>query len=120
MRRRPNAFTALLLALALLAGAAPGAWAQNAGDDQYSDPFRDEPSQQQGQQQQNQQSQQAPQSQAPSESVQQGGTSGDDSQAAPSQNATPRTLPVTGAPAALAGCAGLALLGAGSALRRRL
>jgi hypothetical protein len=104
---------AALLAAALACAAPAAALAQNAGDEQYADPFGKVESkkkssgggqqgasgQGQGTSTPSQQPTQSSGSQAPT--------------AAPAQ-----TLPVTGLPAGVLAAAGLALLGSGAALRR--
>lgn len=97
---------ALLLAVSLLALPAV-ATAQNAGDEQYSDPFAepDQPTGSQGEPAPEPDA--APAPAAPEE------------QAVISQQADGPTLPATGLPAYLLASAGAMLLASGAALRRR-
>ena len=99
---------ALLLAVSLLALPAV-ATAQNAGDEQYSDPFAEpeQPNGSQGEPAQEPDAAPAPATPAAPEG-----------QAVTSQQAAP-TLPATGLPAYLLASAGAMLLASGAALRRR-
>lgn len=99
---------ALLLAVSLLALPAV-ATAQNAGDEQYSDPFAepDQPTGSQGEPAPEPDAAPAPAPAAPEE------------QAVISQQADGPTLPATGLPAYLLASAGAMLLASGAALRRR-
>jgi LPXTG-motif cell wall-anchored protein len=108
VRSRPiAALAAALTALAL--AAAPAAPAQNAGEEQYQDPFENEAPENGGGSQED--SGQAP---APSTPVVPQVEPGDGS-----AEATTAQLPVTGAPAALLAGAGAVLLAGGAVLRRR-
>jgi hypothetical protein len=107
--------TAALVA-ALLA-VPPGALAQSAGDEQYTDPFAESDTPAQGQQQQQEQAQAPSQPAAPQAGVE------DQSQAAPAQvgqqEAAPTELPRTGGYAVvLALATGSVLVLAGFAIRR--
>ncbi len=110
MRTRKQALAALLAA-ALACAAPAAALAQNAGDEQYADPFgkveNKKKSSGGGQQGSSGQGTSTP-SQQPTQS------SGSQAPAA----APAQTLPVTGLPAGVLAAAGLTLLGAGAALRR--
>jgi hypothetical protein len=112
MRSRTQTLAALLAATIALAAPA-AALAQNAGDEQYADPFGKVEKKKQssggGQQGSSGQGASTP-SQQPTQAAQ---SSGSGSTATSSQ-----TLPRTGLPAGLLAAAGLALLGSGAALRR--
>jgi hypothetical protein len=104
---------ALILAVLLLALPAV-ATAQNAGDEQYSDPFgqTEEPSGSQGDQPSDTQEQ-------PHETVPPAAPAAPaEEQAVAAQAADPPTLPRTGVPASLLAGAGALLLAAGATLRR--
>jgi hypothetical protein len=115
MTRRPHALAALLAAV--LACAAPAAaLAQNAGDEQYADPF--------GKVQNKKKSSSGNQG---TQGTSGQGTSGSSQPSVPSDptaqssqtTATPaQTLPRTGLPVGLVAAAGAALLGSGAYLRR--
>jgi hypothetical protein len=102
---------AALLVLAALAAPPGAAFAQSAGDDQYSDPFQgDDPAAEQ------------PQPEAPAEqpatppaTVAEGGNGSVEAAQATGAPALPRT----GLPLLAAALAGAALLGTGAVLRRR-
>ncbi len=100
---------ALFLAVALLALPAV-ATAQNAGDEQYSDPFgqTDQPNGSQGEPAPEPDA--APAPATPAAPVE---------QAVTSQQADAPTLPATGLPVYLLASAGAMLLASGAALRRR-
>jgi hypothetical protein len=103
---------ALILALFLLAVPAV-ATAQNAGDEQYADPFgqAEEPSGSQDEQPNTTPEQPAPaQEQAPAAPAQE--------QAVATQDAAAPTLPRSGIPAHLLAASGALLLAAGVTLRR--
>ena len=104
--------TAVLVAASL--AVPPGALAQSAGDEQYTDPFAESDTPAQGQQQQEEP--------APSQPAPQAGAE-DQSQAAPAQvgqqEAAPTELPRTGGYGAVLTLAtGYVLLLAGFAIRR--
>jgi hypothetical protein len=100
---------ALLLAVSLLALPA-AAMAQNAGDEQYSDPF--------GQTDQSDGSQDEP-APEPDAAPTPAAPAAPEEQAAPAQQADAPTLPATGLPAYLLASAGAMLLASGAALRWR-
>jgi hypothetical protein len=101
---------ALLLAVSLFAFPSM-ALAQNAGDEQYNDPFGevDEPSGSQEQPEPAPEPAPVPEQEAPAA----------DEGAVASQQSSGPTLPITGAPALLLASAGAMLLASGAALRRR-
>jgi LPXTG-motif cell wall-anchored protein len=111
MTRRRHALAALL-AVALACAAPAAAVAQNAGDEQYADPFGKTPAKKKSSSG-NQGSQQGP-----------AGSSQPTTQSAPTAQASQptaspsQTLPRTGFPAGLVAAAGTALLGGGAFLRR--
>jgi hypothetical protein len=112
--------TALLATLAL-AGAPAAAFGQNAGDDQYEDPFGDEPSSNSG-------SPSATPTPAPIQETAPGVSSepepesgsGSPSPAPPAAAATGDQLPRTGGEPAAVGLLGVSLVLAGVGLRLRL
>jgi hypothetical protein len=109
-----RALAALILAVALLAAPA-AAFAQSAGDEQYTDPFQGGEG---GQAEQPAQPQPEPEPAPPAEEpagqlpAEEGTTTAEPAQASP-------TLPRTGAPVLLLAAAGYALLLAGIAIRRQ-
>ncbi len=105
----------VLAALCLLA-LPPAALAQNAGDEQYADPFGqvDEPNRSQDQPAETPEA--AP---APAPAPAQSGAALGDSQAEVVQTSAP-TLPATGFPAGPLAAAGALLLASGTTLRRRV
>jgi len=107
----------VLAALCLLA-LPPAALAQNAGDEQYADPFGqvDEPNRSQGQPAETPEAAPAP---APAPAPAQSGAALGDSQAEVVQTSAP-TLPATGFPAGPLAAAGALLLASGTTLRRRV
>ena len=115
MTRRRHAL-AVLLAAALACAAPAAAVAQNAGDEQYADPF--------GKTQDKKKS--SPGNQGSQGTAGQGGagSSQPTTQSAPTAQASQptaspaQTLPRTGFPAGLVAAAGTALLGGGAFLRR--
>ena len=111
-----NRTAALVLAALALGVGAPGALAQGAGDDQYQDPLAapSEPAQQEEQEP-------APATSAPQPTTGGGSETAGASQTAdaPAAAAPSEELPRTGPAAGLVGLAGVALAGAGAALRRR-
>jgi hypothetical protein len=122
MRAGTSQLLAGLLASAALAAVPATASAQSAGDEQYADPFREEPRREQPQQPQQPQQPAGSGTQpvAPATGSQQSGTTPAPAQSDGRQEATGPGLPYSGLPAGLLGGAGLALLAAGAALRRRL
>jgi hypothetical protein len=110
-----RALAALILAAALLA--APGAaFAQSAGDEQYTDPFQGDAGG--GQTEQPAQTQPEPEPAPPPEQPA-GQVPAEEGAAAESAQTTSPTLPRTGAPVALLAAAGYALMLAGIAIRRQ-
>jgi hypothetical protein len=110
---RPKALLIVVLLAALTAPAA--AFAQSAGDEQYSDPFAGE------EQQQQQEQQPAPQPETPAQPVDPAPVPTDDSAdaaAAPAQSSDP-SLPVTGLPALTLLALGAGMLATGLLVRRR-
>lgn len=105
---------ALALSAALLA-LPSAALAQSAGDEQYVDPFQGD----QQQEPQPQQAQPAPEPAAPAPAAPAGATESDEAAAQPAQTGVP-TLPRTGLAALPLMAAGIGLVAAGAALRRRL
>jgi LPXTG-motif cell wall-anchored protein len=103
------------LAVAALLAAPGAAGAQNAGDDQYQDPFAGEEQEQTQQPEQEPaapaQEPAAPEAQAPP---------ADAAPAAPAQPGQPAQLPYTGSDAAVLLAAGTVLLAGGVALRLRV
>jgi hypothetical protein len=118
---------AVLLALTLL-GAPSAALAQNAGDEQYADPFGQVKDEDKGGQQPSSGTEApapSPAPAAPAQPVTQPAAPPEDQAAAPAQTTTTTTtssaqLPRTGLPVAALALAGAALAGAGAGLRRRL
>ena len=118
--RRAAAFVMLLTALALPSAA----FAQSAGDEQYSDPFGPEESpQEQPQAQEEPQVEEQPAAPAepvePAPSPEPAAESSGDVVAAPAQSGDP-SLPVTGLPALFMLAVGAGLVAAGAGVRRRL
>jgi hypothetical protein len=114
--RRAAASLMLLTALALPSAA----FAQSAGDEQYSDPFGPE---EQPQAQEEPQVEEQPAAPAepvePAPSPEPAAESSADVAAAPAQSGDP-SLPVTGLPALLILVVGAGLLAAGAGVRRRV
>jgi hypothetical protein len=93
------------------------ALAQNAGDEQYADPFGQVQDQGGGQSQQNEApAQSAPAPAAPAQTTTSTATTGE---AVASQDTSAPALPRTGLPAGLLAGTGVLLLTAGTTLRRR-
>jgi LPXTG-motif cell wall-anchored protein len=113
-RRRPW----LACALAAVALTSPtSAWAQGAGDEQYSDPFEDEQEQEQGGGSQPQEPEATP---APSEPAAEPAPEAPAPAAAAQAPAAEQQLPRTGADPGLVALGGILLLAGGVALRVRL
>ena len=108
--------TLMIAASALVLPSA--ALAQNAGDEQYADPFGQVEDQGGGQSQQNEApAQSAPAPAAPAQTTAPTTTTADEAVA--SQDTAAPTLPRTGLPAGLLAGTGVLLLTAGTTLRRR-
>jgi LPXTG-motif cell wall-anchored protein len=110
----------VLAALCLLA-VPPAALAQNAGDEQYADPFGQVEKPDRPQEQPAETPAAAPPpAPAPATAQAQSGAALGDSQAEVAQQTSAPTLPATGFPAVLVAVAGGLLLASGATIRRRV
>jgi LPXTG-motif cell wall-anchored protein len=116
MGRRRQALACGLAAVAL--GLPSSAWAQGAGDEQYSDPFEDE--QEQGGSQDTQEPEETPAPDTSTSSQEPAPAAQEPAPAAPAQAPAAEQLPRTGADADLLALGGTLLLAGGVALRVRV
>ncbi len=109
MRARPQALLILALLIALVVPSA--AFAQSAGDDQYSDPF--------GEDQQQEQQPASQQPETPAAPVEPAPTDGSGEEAVVPTESSDPSLPVTGLPALTLLALGAGMLATGLLVRRR-